>query len=71
MHEGSRHVVLLDAGAYFFGNGLAFAAFSGDASRSIFSSLDYDAYSLAYHDFAAGPVARGARPVPLWGAVRP
>ena len=49
--------MLVDAGSNFFGNGLVFDAFKGQSSRSIFSALQYDAFSLAHHDFAAGPTA--------------
>ena len=45
--------VSLDLTSYFFGNGLFFPSFQGQASGEFFAAAGYEAFGLGYRDFAA------------------
>ena len=57
--EGRGSAVALDAGAHFFGSGLFFHTFEGEAGAEFFASSGYDAWVLHYYDFSAADAAKG------------
>merc|ERR1719446_720084 len=50
----NKNTVALDVGSHFFGSGLAFPVFKGDASSSLFAEAGYTGFGLTYRDFSAG-----------------
>ena len=45
-----RDTIAIDTGSYYFGAGLFFPVFGGDASAEFFGRAVYDAFSLAWRD---------------------
>ena len=48
----AQNTVTIDAGAYFYGSGLFYPLFLGQASNEFFGSARYDAWGLNYRDLS-------------------
>lgn len=48
--------VTLDTGGFFFGSGLSFPTFNGNASALFFALSGYNGWALAFRDIVAGGV---------------
>ena len=68
LSSGREHpnTVALDLTSYFYGHGLYFPSFQGNASAEFFASAGYEAYGLGYRDFAG---FMGSSPTDPDGAV--
>ena len=51
--QTGTNTVAIDHGEYFFGSGLFYAAFKGNASADFFRSAGYSGFALCYRDLIA------------------
>ena len=54
MNSNDPDTISVDTGSYFFGSGLSFPYFNGEAAKEYFVGSAYDAFGLEYRDFRGG-----------------